>query len=56
VTARLTIRGVRLIDGIADDARANVDVTVEDGRIAAIDPASEAPLPDGTMRPVSLGE
>ena len=42
------VRGVRLIDGIADAARPNVDVTVDDGRITAIDGASSTPPPDGT--------
>ncbi len=40
------IQGARLIDGLADDARPDVDVVIEDDRIVSIEPADpERPLP-----------
>jgi imidazolonepropionase-like amidohydrolase len=45
----LVIRGVRLIDGLADEARTNVDVRVEDDRIASIDPSAGDAAPAGAV-------
>jgi imidazolonepropionase-like amidohydrolase len=45
----LVIRGVRLIDGLADEARTNLDVTVEADRIAAITASTGGPAPAGAL-------
>jgi imidazolonepropionase-like amidohydrolase len=46
---RLLVRNVRLVDGLADSARDDVDVTVDGARIAAIEPHQPGrSIPDAT--------
>ncbi len=42
-SGRLVVRADRLFDGVADDYRNDVDIVIDRGRIAAIEPRSERP-------------
>jgi imidazolonepropionase-like amidohydrolase len=45
----IRFRGVRLIDAVSDEARADVDVVVRDGRIDSIEPTGALPEDEGAI-------